>query len=394
MRALFRPFALHAAYTPIETIVFFCILGTLAYFHILSAIKNSYDKPTTTGLGLQLPAYATLLGDEWVGVREAVWNKASDDDDNELVELQQVALLSSSSSELVSSAGLADICFRSSDSCFVHSVSLTRLTLALKPNTHNDFLAAFPTTTTTTTTTTSTSLVALRALTLRFYTLAKKADSIDILLILLGYILMHTTFYLLITRSYALGSTFFLPLAILSSALLALLLALPIAMALDIPIDPVALSEALPFLVCTVGFDKPLRLARAVFHHPHLELPPSLAPPTTPHPSSGYPILANPARPQPQQLSSTLLKPSPKIITESLSYVYKPIIRDYILEIAVLTVGAYSRVGGLKEVCALAALILAVDCLLICTYLAAILGVMVEVCLFSLGIFLYSLMMA
>jgi len=378
MRALFRPFALHAAYTPIETIVFFCILGTLAYFHILSAIKNSYDKPTTTGLALQLPAYATLLGDEWVGVREAVWNKANDDDD-ELVELQQVTL-SSSMQELVSSAGLADICFRPSDSCFVHSVSPTRLALALKPNTRDDFLAAFPTTTTTTTTT-STSLVALRALTLRFYTLAKKADSIDILLILLGYILMHTTFYLLITRSYALGSTFFLPLAILSSALLALLLALPIAMALDIPIDPVALSEALPFLVCTVGFDKPLRLARAVFHHPHLELPPSLAPPTTPHPSSGYPILASPSSPQPQQLSSTLLKPSPKIITESLSYVYKPIIRDYILEIAVLTVGAYSRVGGLKEVCALAALILAVDCLLICTYLAAILGVMVEVCL-------------
>ena len=44
-----------------------------------------------------------------------------------------------------------------------------------------------------------------------------------------------------------------------------------------------------------------------------------------------------------------------------------------------LTVGAYSKVGGLKEVCALAALILAVDCLLLCTYLAAILGVMVEV---------------
>ena len=44
-----------------------------------------------------------------------------------------------------------------------------------------------------------------------------------------------------------------------------------------------------------------------------------------------------------------------------------------------LTVGAYSKVGGLKEVCALAALVLAVDCLLLCTYLAAILGVMVEV---------------
>lgn len=75
------------------------------------------------------------------------------------------------------------------------------------------------------------------------------------------------------------------------------------------------------------------------------------------------------------------LKPAPKIITESLTLVYPPIIRDYILEIAVLVVGANSKVGGLREVCALAALILGVDCMLLCTYLAAILGVMIEVSL-------------
>ena len=81
------------------------------------------------------------------------------------------------------------------------------------------------------------------------------------------------------------------------------------------------------------------------------------------------------------------LKPAPKIITESLTLVYPPIIRDYILEIAVLVVGANSKVGGLREVCALAALILSVDCMLLCTYLAAILGVMIEVS-FSSQLFL------
>ncbi|KIM42323.1 hypothetical protein M413DRAFT_70770 [Hebeloma cylindrosporum] len=210
---------------------------------------------------------------------------------------------------------------------------------------------------------------AARALVIRFWDLAKKADSLDILLILAGYILMHTTFYLLLIRSRSLGSSFWLPLAILSSAILALLISLPIAMAIKIPIDPVALTEALPFLVCTVGFDKPLRLARAVFLHPHLSVPPSLVPA-----SSNVLLSAPPASSQ-----NLTLKPAPKIITESLSLVYAPIIRDYILEVAVLTVGAYSKVGGLKEVCALAALILAVDCLLLCTYLAAILGIMVEV---------------
>jgi hydroxymethylglutaryl-CoA reductase (NADPH) len=210
---------------------------------------------------------------------------------------------------------------------------------------------------------------AARALVIRFWDLAKKADSLDILLILAGYILMHTTFYFLLRRSRSLGSSFWLPLAILSSAVLALLIALPIAMSLKIPIDPVALTEALPFLVCTVGFDKPLRLARAVFRHEHL-LPGVESPGNAP--------LAVP-NVQPNLTHLHQLKPAPKIITESLSRVYPPIIRDYILEIAVLTVGAYSKVGGLKEVCALAALVLAVDCLLLCTYLAAILGIMVEV---------------
>jgi len=87
------------------------------------------------------------------------------------------------------------------------------------------------------------------------------------------------------------------------------------------------------------------------------------------------------------------LKPAPKIITESLTLVYPPIIRDYILEIAVLVVGANSKVGGLREVCALAALILGVDCMLLCTYLAAILGVMIEVS-FSPSYFLLLLRVA
>lgn len=194
---------------------------------------------------------------------------------------------------------------------------------------------------------------AVRVLVNRFWDLAKKADSLDILLILAGYILMHYTFFLLIIRSRKLGSNFWLPLAIISSAIMALLVALPIAMALRIPMDPVALTEALPFLVCTIGFDKPLRLARAVFTHPHL-----VTPPNTP---------------------GAQMKPAPKIITESLTKVYPPIIRDYFLEIAVLVVGAYSKVGGLKEVCALAALILGVDCVLLCTWLAAVLGIMIEV---------------
>ena len=207
------------------------------------------------------------------------------------------------------------------------------------------------------------------------------------MLVLAGYILMHITFYLLLTRSRQLGSSFWLPLAILSAAILALLLALPIAMALKIPIDPVALTEALPFLVCTVGFDKPLRLARAVFTHPHLLLPDSSASATHARGSGNWNNNGSNGNLNVPAVSPSSLKPAPKIITDSLTLVYPPIIRDYFLEIAVLVVGANSKVGGLREVCALAALLLALDCLLLCTYLAAILGVMIEVSSYSLSLF-------
>ncbi|KAJ6550678.1 hypothetical protein DFH09DRAFT_1086620 [Mycena vulgaris] len=120
-------------------------------------------------------------------------------------------------------------------------------------------------------------------------------------------------------------------------------------MLLDIPMHPVALTEALPFLVCTVGFDKPLRLARAVFTHPRAVRP----------------------APMPYALRQTT---------------YWSILRDYILEIAILLLGASSRVAGLTEVCALAALLLALDCLMMCTSLATIFCVMIEVRVIVLAI--------
>ncbi|TFK41635.1 hydroxymethylglutaryl-coenzyme A reductase-domain-containing protein [Crucibulum laeve] len=428
MRAVLRPFALHAAYTPIETIVFFSIIGTLAYFHILSAIKHSaFLSPTYVAPTLR-PAHALYKHGEWVGVGGSRWFRAKNEEGKVGVEVQQVIVsldkvadkeaipdsitlatspLDASTANFthhlthsfLSASGrrYTSLCHRPSASlnlsrsshhapCFTQTQTTSRTltqTLTFAPGSRDEFIHALTKKFTVEGTehgrvffdesgtrfevdtgkagedigqmkSATWVAYAARTLVVRFWDLAKKANSLDILLILLGYLLMHTTFILLFTRSRRLGSNFWLPLAILSSAILALLVALPIAMSLRIPIDPVALTEALPFLVCTVGFDKPLRLARAVFTHPHL---------TTPISTNGQ----------------SKLKPAPKIITESLTAVYPPIIRDYGLEIAVLVVGANSKVGGLREVCALAALILGVDCLLLCTYLAAILGVMIEV---------------
>lgn len=183
----------------------------------------------------------------------------------------------------------------------------------------------------------------------------QKADSLDILLVLAGYILMHMTFIRLFLSSRALGSNFWLTTGIISSSILAFMLALPIALYVDIPLDPISMTEALPFLVCTVGFDKPLRLARAVFGHPHL---------TTPVKDGKW-------RGQ--------MKPAGELILEAFDRVGNVILRDYALEVAVLVIGANSKVGGLKEFCALAALCLTVDCILLGTFYVSILSVMVEV---------------
>ena len=167
---------------------------------------------------------------------------------------------------------------------------------------------------------------------------------------------MHTTFIRLFLASRSLGSNFWLTTAILSSSTLSFMVALPIASYLRIPLDPVSLIEALPFLVCTVGFEKPLRLARAVFGHPHLIQPA---------------IQEGRLRGQ--------MKPAPDLIVEALHKVGNIIVRDYALEIAVLLIGAYSKVGGLKEFCALAALLLTVDCAATATFYVAILSIMIEV---------------
>ncbi|KAJ8701606.1 3-hydroxy-3-methylglutaryl-coenzyme A (HMG-CoA) reductase isozyme [Pleurotus ostreatus] len=386
-RTLLRPFAIYAAYSPIETIVFFFVVGTLAYFNILSAIKNSaflatpypsgnpyastdvLQTPITDSFapvadalatdsalsGGVRPAYAVFRNEKWVQARESDWIYREEENVEGSVELQPLVFALEKSShrkltlltlplasslknitahlthELVSANGntYSALCYSSPSKesteveCFSTRAQLSRSeralthTLTFVPGGRDEFVDAFlhssktqrpmsfpadksgteyavlppssqsasspvpsphPLTHSPSTHNTVQSYghslpwfaYATRTLVLRFYDLASKADSLDILLILLGYVLMHLTFILLIRRSRALGSTFSLPAGILSSAVLALLLSLPIAMASGIRIDFVALTEALPFLVCTVGFDKPVRLANAVFEHPEV----------------------------------------------------------------------------------------------------------------------------
>ncbi|OXC66092.1 hydroxymethylglutaryl-CoA reductase (NADPH) [Cryptococcus neoformans] len=241
---------------------------------------------------------------------------------------------------------------------------------------------------------------AARALVGRFWTLAKNADSADIFVVLLGYIVMHGVFVNLFIGMRKLGSSFWIPVATLCSSTFAFLVALLSAYLLDLPVDPICLSEAIPFLVITVGFDKPYHLAKAVLQNPDIDPVPSSPEPSTAgysgelakDPNSGSTLgldlgtLHKELMPleRLQRLAEGQVKwvapvAAKKIVVDAVRTSGVRIVRDYVLEIIALCVGAASGIGGLREFCYLAALIMAVDCVFLFTFYVAILSVMVEV---------------
>lgn len=194
----------------------------------------------------------------------------------------------------------------------------------------------------------------------------------------------------------------------LVSSIFAFLVALLAAYLLNVPIDPVCMSEALPFLVITVGFDKPLKLAQAVFDNPDI-VPIAASPEMSPVRENGalpdgsglgldlgqlHKELAPLERLQRLAEGKGVRWAAPvaakQLVVDAVKRQGLYIVRDYAIEIAVLSVGAASRIGGLREFCYLgestalivltvAALIMAADCIFLFSFYVALLSVMVEV---------------
>lgn len=215
---------------------------------------------------------------------------------------------------------------------------------------------------------------------------------------LIGYLLMHLTFINTFMNMRKLGSKFWLGCSVLVSGVFGFLLALFTASLLGISINPVILSEALPFLIITIGFEKPFVLARAVFTNPALtpvSKDPGFLRSRIPSRAHIYPSSSTNSRvtafgphPEPDELSEPSAPrgirwsqpvPAKEIVQQGFEKVGKQIVRDYAFEIAVLVAGSFTGVSGLKEFCQLAALILVFDCMFLFGFFAAVLTVMVEV---------------
>jgi hydroxymethylglutaryl-CoA reductase (NADPH) len=91
MRALIRPVSVHAASSPIETIVFFFVVATLAYFQVLSAIKHSSFFAPSTPPPLR-PSHALWRGNEWVTVPETEWYDVLAHRSSSAIDLQPLSM--------------------------------------------------------------------------------------------------------------------------------------------------------------------------------------------------------------------------------------------------------------------------------------------------------------
>lgn len=197
---------------------------------------------------------------------------------------------------------------------------------------------------------------------IEFIDLLKSAETLDIMIMVLGYISMHLTFASLFVSMRRMGSKFWLATSVLFSSVFAFLFGLIVTTKLGVPISMVLLSEGLPFLVVTIGFEKNIVLTRAVLSH-----------------------AVEHRRAQTEESGKDKApESSASVIQSAIQRTIKEkgfeIVKDYAIEIIILIAGAASGVqGGLQQFCFLAAWILFFDCILLFTFYTAILCIKLEI---------------
>ncbi|KNE63166.1 hydroxymethylglutaryl-CoA reductase (NADPH) [Allomyces macrogynus ATCC 38327] len=167
------------------------------------------------------------------------------------------------------------------------------------------------------------------------------AEPADVVVVVAAYVMMHATLGYLVYNMRKLGSKFSLAAAVMAHGALAL----------------VAAVAATPFLVITVGFERPYLLAKAIM----------LASSSTPA-----------ADGEDARDSGVVSRPVVAKVRAGVAAVGPSLVKDLVTEIAVLCLGAVSGVRGLAEFCSLAALILALDGVFMFSFFVAVVALRLE----------------
>lgn len=199
-----------------------------------------------------------------------------------------------------------------------------------------------------------------------FIDLLKHAETLDIIIMALGYLAMHLTFISMFVSMKRLGSKAWLAVSILLNSVFAFLFGLVTTTKMGVPVNLVLLSEGLPFLVVTIGFEKAIMLTRAVLFASYDTKKQGGT-------ANGHLVTPMAAAVSPP---ASVLEATQAAIKE----VGFEIVRDYVIEIFILILGAASGVqGGLRQFCFLAAWILFFDCVLLFTFYTTILCIKLEI---------------
>ncbi|KAJ1977760.1 3-hydroxy-3-methylglutaryl-coenzyme A (HMG-CoA) reductase isozyme [Dimargaris verticillata] len=200
------------------------------------------------------------------------------------------------------------------------------------------------------------------------------ANQLEVAFVLLGYLLMHVVFINLFLNMRRLGSRITLALSVILSSSCAFILALYTTHMLGLSVDAVLLSEALPFLLTMIGFEKPYRLTQAVLGSTETPLS---------RDSSTTDLRSLPSSPATPGFRSGAQSSSPprkvqRQIALGIESAWAPLLRGYLFEMSLLTAGAFSGIAGLREFSILATFILGFDCILLFSLYTAILTLKLE----------------
>ncbi|KAJ2808932.1 3-hydroxy-3-methylglutaryl-coenzyme A (HMG-CoA) reductase isozyme [Coemansia guatemalensis] len=202
----------------------------------------------------------------------------------------------------------------------------------------------------------------------RVYRLLREATVGEVLLVFLSYAITTSTFINTFVTMRRYGSQITLALSVIFSGFCAFVFAIASVHLLGYPINAVLLTEALPFLIICVGFDKSLTLTRSVLLAAYSDREQRRG-------GNGGSRRRGGARATKAVAETTTTTPSQiqGQIARGVDKCAGQLIKDYLFEISILAIGVCSGVPQLHEVCLISSFILLFEGVFMFTFYAAIL---------------------
>jgi hydroxymethylglutaryl-CoA reductase (NADPH) len=177
----------------------------------------------------------------------------------------------------------------------------------------------------------------------RLAELISKTEPFDLAVVGVAYLGMYYTFVSLFLSMRRLGSNLLLAISVLLSSTFAFMFAYVTSFYIGVPVSMRTMSEGLPFLVATVGFESKISFTRIALRE-----------------------------------TRKADKSTDQVLHSIICGDGKTIFRDYLLEIVALMAASRSGVNGLWQFCFLSAWVLFYDVILLATFYSAIVSIKVE----------------